>query len=204
MALASVIISITALLFTVASFWWLQARRGRLTCFPVQTFSGYLQQHKAALRFPLSIFNSGAVPLVVTDLRLRLLPPTGDEMRMHFRTLRRSVRAGEDDVEDFAHAYSVGGRAVDTRMVEFAMHVSPAPLLRGHPVVAVVEAQIGRRESWVELGRFPVHVETMAHPESYITYSNQEHVWPSGTVEEAAAAHHKLRQKWGLDDPAAL
>ncbi len=199
--LASVVIATAALAFTIVSFWWLQARRGRLTCFPVQTFSGYLHQDSAALRLPLSIFNSGAVPLVVTDLRLRLLPPVGEDVPMHFRTVRRSVRPGEDDVLDFAHPFSVAGRSVDTRIVEFAMHVSPAPLLCGLPVVAVVEAQVGHRTRWVELGRFPLHVETMAHPENYITYSNQQHVWPPGIVQEAATAQQELRRKWGLEEP---
>jgi hypothetical protein len=199
---APVVISVLALLFTVASFWWLQAYRGRLSCFPVQTFSGYLDQHKAALRFPLCIYNSGAVPLVVTDLRLRLLPPVGEDVRMHFRTIRRSIRTDEDDWADFAHAYSVAGRSVDTRMVEFAMHESPAALLSGVPVDAVVEAQVGHSPAWRELGRFPVHVETMAHPQNYITYSNQQHVWPEGIVEEAAKAHQDLREKWGLGEPA--
>jgi hypothetical protein len=199
-ALASVIISVTALLFTITSFWWLQARRGRLTCFPVQTFSGYLKRDGAALRIPLSIFNSGAVPLVVTDLRLRLLLPDSEDLLMHFRTLRRSVRTDSDDVEDFAHAYSVAGRSVDTRMVEFALNTSPLPLLYGHPAIGVVEAQIGDLPRWVELGRFPIHVETMAHPGNYITYSNQQHVWPDGLLAEAAAAHRKLRQQWGLED----
>ncbi len=77
------------------------------------------------------------------------------------------------------------------------MHVSPAPLLCGHHVVAVVEAQVGHRARWLELGRFPLHVETMAHPESCITYSNQQHVWPPRIVEEAAAAHRQLRREWG-------
>lgn len=198
--MASLAISVTALLFTITSFWWLQARRGRLSCFPVQTFSGYLNRDGAALRIPLSIFNSGAVPLVVTDLRLRLSLPDSDDLLMHFRTLRRSVRTDPDDVEDFAHAYSVGGRSVDTRMVEFALNSSPSSLLYGQAVVGVVEAQIGHLEQWVELGDFPLHVEAMAHPGNYITYSNQQHVWPEGLLAEAAAAHRKLRQQWGLED----
>lgn len=164
----------------------------RLTCFPVQTFSGYLQRDGAALRIPLSIFNGGAVPLVVTDLRLRLALPDRDDLVMHFRTLRRSLRTDADDVEDFADAYSVGGRSVDTRMVEFALNTCPAPLLGGHAAVGVVEAQVGHLEQWVELGRFPIHVETMAHPGNYITYSNQQHVWPEGLLAEAAAVHQKL------------
>ena len=65
MALASFIISNSALLSTITSVWWLQARRGRLTCFPVQTFSGYLARDGAALRIPLSIFNSEKVTVTV-------------------------------------------------------------------------------------------------------------------------------------------
>ena len=60
--------------------------------------------------------------------------------------------------------------------------------------------QIGHRDEWVELGRFPMHVETMAHPGNYTTYSNQEHVWPEGIVAEAAVEHRKLRQQLGLED----
>ncbi|MCZ2819220.1 hypothetical protein O2V63_02625 [Modestobacter sp. VKM Ac-2977] len=201
MALASIIISTCALLFTTTSFWWLQARRGHLTCYPVQNFSGYLYRNKAALRIPLSIFNSGAVPLVVTDLRLRLASEVGDEALMHFRTLRRSLRTDADDVEDFAHAYSVTGRSVDTRMVEFAMNTSPVPLLHGHPVTATVEAQVDHRQTWVKLGSFPLNVQTMASPSNYITYSNQEHVWPEGIVADAAVEHRKLRQQLGLPTP---
>lgn len=198
MAVASFVISLAALSFTLASFWWLQARRGRLTCFPVQTFSGYLRSDGSALRIPLAIFNDGAVPLVVTDLRFVLTTPTEERMIMHFRTLRTTLQTDPGDVEDFAHPYHVAGRSVDVRMVEFASHEQPRVLVTGQPVEATVQAQVGHKSRWVDLGSFPMHVETMAHPGNYITYSNQRHVWPPGIVEEARVAQGLLRQQMGL------
>jgi hypothetical protein len=40
----------------------------------------------------------------------------------------------------------------------------------------------------------------MAHPGNYITYSNQEHVWPEGVVAQAVVEHRKLRKQLGLED----
>lgn len=124
MALASIFIALAAVLFTIGSFWWIHARRGSLRSFPPQTFAGYLQQDSAAIRLPLSIFNTGAVPIVVTDLRLRLEPTQGDELLMHCRTFRRSLTPEADDVEDFAHPWSVPGRTVVSKHVEFASTVT--------------------------------------------------------------------------------
>ncbi|MDP9383491.1 MAG: hypothetical protein M3Q29_25770, partial [Chloroflexota bacterium] len=149
---------------------------------------------------PLSIFNSGAVPIVVTDLRLRMQPSTGDELLMHLKTFRATLRPGPDDVEDFTHPYSVPGRAVVAQHVEFVSLVGPAPLLSGDPATAVVEALLDHKETWTELGRFPLHVEIMAYTGSYITYSNQPHAWQPGLPQKAAAALKKLRKEMGLPE----
>ncbi len=198
MVVASLLISVSALLFTVGSFWWLQARRGPLSCFPVQTFSGYLQADGAALRIPLAVFNIGAVPRVVTSLRLRVQAQGEEEACMPVSTFRRSVYPKPDDVEDFAYPYSVPGRGVTSRHVEFKSRVAPAALLTGHAVTAVVEALIDHEPEWTRLGRFPIHVEVMRHPSNYITYSNQPQTWERGLLKEAAVAQGELRRTLGL------
>lgn len=200
MLYASLVVAVCALLFTVTSFWWLHARRGRLSCFPVQSFSGYLSASHAALRIPLTIFNSGATPIVVTDLRLRMQPQDGDELLMHLRSFRKTLLPETDDMEDFAHPYSVPGRAVVAQHVEFASVISPAPLLSGDPATAIVEGLLDHEGTWAELGRFPLHIEIMAHTGSYITYSNQPHAWQPGLQELAAAAFQKLRKEMGLPE----
>jgi len=193
MALASLFIALAALLFTVGSFWWIHARRGKLQSFPPQTFAGYLQRDSAAIRLPLSILNTGAVPIVVTDLRLRLEPIEGDELLMHCRTFRRSLTPEADDVDDFAHPWTVPGRTVVSKHLEFASTSDPDSILSGAPVNAVIEGLTDRQTTWTTLLRFPLHVEIMAHIGRYITYSNQEHVWQPNLRSDAAKAHSKLR-----------
>lgn len=169
----------------------------------MQTFSGYLQPGSVVLRIALSVYNSGARARVVGDLRMLLQSPDGGEFSMFYKTLRASLRTASDDVEDFAHSYGVAPRSVDTRMVEFGSLSGPtASLLSGEPVTAVVQALVDHSGRWVELGRFPLHVEVMAHPGNYITYANQEQAWPAGIREEAVVAFRALRQRIGLPEPS--
>jgi hypothetical protein len=197
MAVVSLVVACAALLFTVGSFWWLQARRGALTCYPVQSFSGYLAADRAALRLPLALFNNGAVPFVVTDLRLRLDPEGRDRVVMHFRTTRTALRPASDDVVDFAHPFCVPGRSVVQLYIEFATSDPPSELLWAAPVQATVEARLGHDDEWRRLGGMPLHIAGMARPGSYIAYSNRDDVWHSQLVEEAAAAHAELRRRIG-------
>jgi hypothetical protein len=57
MAYAAVGISVLALAFTVASFWWLHARRGALTATRPRAYA-FLD--RVRLRLPLAFFNTGA------------------------------------------------------------------------------------------------------------------------------------------------
>ena len=69
----SVAIASLALLFTVGSFWWLNARQGRLKSYEPQSFAACRIPDKLRLLFPLVLYNSGATPIVVQDMRLTFL-----------------------------------------------------------------------------------------------------------------------------------
>jgi hypothetical protein len=123
--LAAVIVAVFALLFTVASFWWIQVRRGRLVSYEPQTYAGYVSGGGFRFRLPLTIYNTGARTLVVIDLRLSFVDQ--DETAPVI-TFRRSVKPRTDDVEDFAHPFAVPGRSAVTRFVEFGTkHWAPDP-----------------------------------------------------------------------------
>lgn len=171
MAVGSLVVAVCALLFTVASFWWLQARTGSVVCFPVQTFAGYVAADRAAIRLPLALFNNGAAPIVIVDLRLLLKPETGPDLVMRFTTVRKSLRPEPDDVQDFAHPFCVRGRSVVQVHAEFTAD-GPTALLTGASVTACVEARLGQAAGWVSVGSMPLHVEGMSSPGSYITYPN--------------------------------
>lgn len=195
MAIASAIVASAALIFTVTSFWWIQVRRGKLISFPPQTFSGHLSKDSSAIRLPLTIFNTGAAPIVATDLRLRLQNAAGNETIMDAQTFRRSLKPVTDDVDDFMHPIAVPGRTVVSKHIEFTSAVPPTELLVGTPVRATVEAMQDHGSVWVGLLSFPLHVEIMAHTSAYITYSNQPHLWPPDFKSKAQAAHAQLRQQ---------
>lgn len=177
----------------MTSFWWIQARRGRLRAFRPNSFSGYLKAGTAAIRLPPPVFNSGAVPIVITDLRLWLRPPEGHPLLLHCRSFRKSLRPETEDIEDFAYPWCIPGRTVIAKHVEFASLAPPQSLLSGAPVIAVIEALQDQEDVWRQLLSFELHVEIMAHTGRYITYSNQPHVWQAGLRELAVAAFAQLR-----------
>lgn len=161
--MTSVIVAALALLFTVASFWWIQVRRGRLVSYEPQTYSGYTTSGGFRFRVPLTIYNTGARTLVVTDLRLRFVD---QDVAVPMITFRRTVRPGTDDVEDFAHPLTIPGRSAVSRFVEFGTnHWAPAPDTWYR---LGVEARDDR--GWSELVRFELSSPEKEKAHAYITY----------------------------------
>ena len=58
----ALLVAVLALLFTVASFWWLNARRGSLQ---VGQPGAYAFANKPRLRLPTAFYNTGARALIV-------------------------------------------------------------------------------------------------------------------------------------------
>jgi hypothetical protein len=69
MTVASVAIAVLALLFAVASFWWLNARRGRVVGAVPHAYGMAAAAQVFLLRLPLALYNTGARAIVVRDLR---------------------------------------------------------------------------------------------------------------------------------------
>jgi hypothetical protein len=144
---AAVVVAGLALLFTVASFWWIQMRRGRLEAYEPQTFSGFIQASRYRLRLPLTIYNTGARTLVVTDLRAVF---AANNVGVPVITFRRSIKPIGDDVEDFAHPFPVAGRQAVSRFVEFGADEGWAPTTATTYRIAV-EARVGGDRKWRKL-----------------------------------------------------
>lgn len=104
---APVFISCLALLFTIGSFYWLQARKGQLKLYPVITFSGYWNTSRLVLRLPVILFNSGARPRVITALRLVTTGDKGTRIVLECHSFRKTIDPMSEDMEDMAHAYAI-------------------------------------------------------------------------------------------------
>ena len=69
---SATVVAICALAFTIASFWWLNARRGRLKTYEPHTFAAAITPQVVRLRLPLVLYNTGAIPIIVQNLRVGL------------------------------------------------------------------------------------------------------------------------------------
>lgn len=181
MNLPSVIVACCALVFTVGSFYWLQARKGRLKLYPVTTFMGAANNRTFVLRVPIIIYNSGARPRVVCGIRLRW---QGDKKFLfECHTFRKTIDAQPGDHEDYAHPYVIPGRNVVTKFAnfrgeDFACHLSDKSSIFD------VEVMLDDQPEWKPLGPVRIHTEIM-NDTGYVTYSNIPGVWPDGILEEA-------------------
>lgn len=172
----ALVVSILALLFTVGSFWWIQARRGRLKSFPPLSYAGVFTERDLVLSLPLVLHNTGPAPIVVLDFRLRIdkteqqFEWTQDDGQPDERALLpfymswRSVqgqlepagsRGGERHMPS---PFPVEGRRAVERFIEFGRR-SPALLPLNGPYTATVEVKLAHRSAWSLLLSFPLHTE---------------------------------------------
>ena len=181
---APVFISCLALFFTIGSFYWLQARKGRLKLYPVVTFSGYWNKSRLVLRLPVILFNSGACPRVITALRLVTTDDTGTRIVLECHSFRKTIDPIPEDMEDMAHAYVIPARQVVVKHAHFAVDSLPVFDQAG-PASFRVDALVDDSTRWRNMGEVMVHVEIM-YTSSYITYSNNPGVWPANLQDDAA------------------
>ena len=76
--ISAIVISVLALLFTTFSFWWMNWRRGKLKLSDVRTYAAVSSDNSLIIQLPIVFFNSGAMPVLVNNLRLTF-PDQGKE-----------------------------------------------------------------------------------------------------------------------------
>lgn len=114
MLLLLAVVVLATLAFTVAAFWWIYQRPGKLTVVAPATYAttGGAVLH---LRFPFVFVNDGAVPHVVSDLKLMV----AGSNEFHWTAIRSKVSPSMDDFVDSAVAFIVRGRDARQLCLEF-------------------------------------------------------------------------------------
>lgn len=149
MKIAAVTISILALLFTVFSFWWMNWRRGAIRLpRALRSYSGCAKSGKLLLDIPIVMFNSGALPIVVENLRLRLRGSESNEERLFFNATMSKLAS--DEGRAFARPFAVPGGDVTEFVAEFQSRKTSFEFREGEYWVAV-DARVGHRDGWVGL-----------------------------------------------------
>jgi hypothetical protein len=93
-------IAILALLFTVATFWWLNARQGKLRSYPPYSFGFSSSPGQALLRFPIVLYNTGPKPIIVQDIRLKFRKQRAVQP-LPWRTSRSQLKPVADEATSF-------------------------------------------------------------------------------------------------------
>ena len=150
----SVATAVSALLFTVGSFWWIQVRRGRLRCYTSHCYSGAYAPHKLVFVLPLVLHNPAPAPLIVADLRLRIDAQGqqgGDdsaELPICLRWIASHTSVyPKNETRIYSAAFAVDGRKAVEKFIEFQRD-DPPTLLQGGPYRATIEALIEPRRWW--------------------------------------------------------
>lgn len=170
-------IAVLALLFTVATFWWQNWRRGSLHVTEPHAFAMVSDSTLALVRLPVALYNTGARTILVQNLRL-WLPGQNDIEALPWRTTRRTLRPGKDDVEDFPAPFAVQGRDAVVRFLEFG-HPLPGFVIQRGPQPARLEALLGHRRGWVTVLEFVLLVpdQPTVDLSSYLAHDNTPIEW---------------------------
>lgn len=191
---AAVAIALMALAFTIGSFWWLHARRGKLMSYRPHSFAALVTEDLTLLRLPLVFYNTGATQLVVQNLRVRFPAEPGDKLGFSWRSIRKTLTPRSDDKVDLPAVFSVPGRSAVQMFIEFG---GPWPgfAMSGKELRTVVDVRLGHKKDWTELLEFQLLAQGISSPDQYITYSNEPNLIPDDAVEKANKAVAELIAK---------
>lgn len=187
-----------ALAFTIGSFWWLNARQGRLTSFEPHSFAVWCGFQETGLvvllRLPLVLYNTGAKPIVVQDIQLSFPREPDPTLPMRWRTTRSQIMPKDGDEPQLAAVFSVPGRTAHQIFIEFG---GPFPGLvpEARDYQALIEVKLGHRKKWKRLIEFPVRAGHITSIDHYITYRNTIHDLTPELIAEAEASLKEFRKR---------
>jgi hypothetical protein len=185
----SVWIAVLALIFTVASFYVLNARRGSLRTFMPHSFAAVVAADSTLrLQFPLVFHNTGAVPIVVQDLRLMF--PDVSDAELIWQTTRAGLQIAD---RDYAAVFAVAGRSTEQRFIEFGGPF-PGIVLVPRTYIVNIEAKVSHSKSWVRLASFPLHAQVVTAPGIYVVYRNDASDVSEAQIAEVRKAGQELRK----------
>ncbi|WP_432831173.1 hypothetical protein [Dactylosporangium sp. CA-092794] len=160
----AVIVSFLALLFTIASFWWIQVRRGRLRAYPPLSYAGAFGGSKLLLNLPLVLYNTGPAPIVILDFRLRIVGIAAREdtalplLVSWYSIQPRLEPAASGGGRALPSPIALNGRQAVERFIEFGRTNAPTDLAGG-PYDVTVEVRLAHKRTWRPLVSFALHTE---------------------------------------------
>ena len=136
-------ISTCALLFTVASFWWMNWRKGRLHVGPPRSFAAAGTKDKLIVKVPIVFFNDGAIPIIVQNMRL-LLGEIANPTVMHFVATADDLAGATN--RQMAAQFPIGARQAVRVYCEFQKQDAFCFLAQEYPFK--LQVKTGESDRW--------------------------------------------------------
>lgn len=165
------VVSTCALLFTVASFWWLNARQGRLKAWEPHAFAAIVHSSTARLRLPLVLHNTGPKPIIVQDLILTFPDETASHLPLLWVSSPSRLQPGPDEEAKLPAGFVVAGREAQQLFLEFEAPFSGL-LPEARDYKAQIQVRVGHRKGWRPLLTFTLRAANIVDRHRYTVYSN--------------------------------
>ncbi|MGW3729612.1 hypothetical protein [Streptomyces sp. NPDC000851] len=165
------VVSLCALVFTISSFWWINARRGRLKSWEPQSFAAVTQCAWARLRLPFVLHNTGAKPIVVQDLRVTFPDEPASHLPLLWVSSPSRLQPGPDEEPKLPAGFAVAGGEAQRLFFEFE---APFAGFVAEPrdYKAQIQARVGHRKGWRPILTFTLRGANIVAPDRYAVYSN--------------------------------
>lgn len=155
MAIFAVIVSVLALLFTILSFWWMNWRPGKLKMSEIRSYAAVSTGNTFVVQLPIVFFNSGALPVLVNNLRLTLPDRGGEHTALFFNNTVEKLAT--DHGTAMATPFPVHGGEALVRICCFNRLRSGFVFEEGKYDINI-EVKLEGRPDWVVLRAFTLKV----------------------------------------------
>ncbi|MEU2427013.1 hypothetical protein ABZ619_39375 [Streptomyces sp. NPDC007851] len=165
------VVSACALFFTVASFWWLHARQGRLKAWEPHAFAAIVHGSTTRLRLPLILHNTGPKPIVVQDIILTFPDEPASHLPLLWVASLSRLQPGPDEETKLPAGFIVPGREAQQLFIEFEAPFSGF-LPEARDYKAQLQVRVGHRKGWRPLLTFILRAANIIDPHRYTVYDN--------------------------------
>ncbi len=145
--------------------------RGDLQSFEPHTFAAVITPQLVRLRLPLVLYNTGTNPIIVQNLRIRFLDEP-ESLPLRWVATRSQIKPEANDGHDFPATFPIAGGVAHQIFAEFG-GPSFGFVLEAQDYTAHIEVMVGGNEQWAPFLTFTLRASRIAHPNYFITYSNE-------------------------------
>jgi len=169
------IVSVITLIFTLSSFYWLFARRGKLVSYEPQTYAASITRFNEELGLlicmPLVLEATGARSIVILDLRITFPNDPKLEKPLVWVTSRPRLQPLAGDQPTLPAVFPIPSRQAVQYFIEFG---GPFPEFHEdkRDFHVQIEAKVGHDKKWHRLNDFPLRIGRV-QGNQYLTYTNE-------------------------------